>query len=533
MSRNPRRWTAAVRRDIVRAPHPPRARMSNQPNILILMADQLTALALPAYGNRVARTPHVDALAEHGTVFENAYCNSPLCAPSRGVFVYGRLPSGTGVYDNAAEFPSQMPTFAHYLRHAGYRTILTGKMHFCGPDQLHGFEERLTTDIYPADYAWTPDWTRFEDRPDWYHVMDSVAQSGPCTRTNQIDFDEEVVFSARQRLFDIARDTDARPFCMVVSLTHPHDPFTISDEYWNRYMDADIPPPRLPTAADDPHAKRLRHVIGLDRQPVTPAEIQAARRAYYGEVAYVDDNIGRVLAALNAARLADNTIVMLVADHGEMLGERGLWFKMNFWEPACRVPLIVHAPGHFAAGRVAGAVSLVDLLPTLAEIAGNGRPPDYAGPIDGRSLLPHLSRTGGHDEVIGEYLAEGVVAPMVMIRRGGQKFIHTPTDPDQLFDLSADPDEITNLATRPEHAAAVAGYRRDIGHRWDLDELHSTVLDSQRGRRFVTEALQRGRQTAWDWLPPRDASRMYVRNSIPLEELEAMARFPKWQPPSP
>ena len=507
--------------------------MPKRPNILILMADQLTAPALPAYGNKVAKTPNIDALAEHGTVFDNAYCNSPLCAPSRGVFVYGRLPSATGVYDNAAEFPSQVPSFAHYLRHAGYRTILTGKMHFCGPDQLHGFEERLTTDIYPADYAWTPDWTRFAERPDWYHVMDSVTQAGRCARTNQIDFDEEVVFTAQQRLFDIARGADARPFCMVVSLTHPHDPFTITDEYFDRYRPDEIDAPRNTRAADDPHSQRLRHVIGLDIQPVTQEQTQAARHAYFGEVSYVDDNVGRVMSALRAAKLADDTIVMVIADHGEMLGERGLWYKMSYFEPACRIPLIVHAPGRFAAGRVGSAVSLVDLLPTLAEIAGDGQAPDYAGPIDGRSLLPHLARTGGHDEVIGEYLAEGVVAPMVMIRRGGQKFVHTPTDPDQLFDLSTDPDELTNLATDPAHAASLTAYRKEVARRWNLSALHRAVLDSQRRRLFVVEALKHGRQTAWDWQPPRDASQLYVRNSIPLEELEAMSRFPKWVAPSP
>jgi choline-sulfatase len=500
-----------------------------KPNILILMADQLSALALPAYGNRIAKTPNIDALAEGGTVFENAYCNSPLCAPSRAVFVYGRLPSGTGVFDNAAEFPSHVPTFAHYLRAAGYRTILTGKMHFCGPDQLHGFEERLTTDIYPADYAWTPDWTRFAERPDWYHTMDSVTQAGPCARTNQIDYDEEVVFTARQRLFDIARGSDTRPFCMVVSLTHPHDPFTITEEYWGRYREADIPPPRLQADPADPHAQRLRHVIGLDLQPVTAAQTRAARRAYYGEVSYVDDNIGRVMEALRAAKLADDTIVLVIADHGEMLGERGLWFKMNFYEAACRVPLIVHAPGHFQPGRMSQAVSLVDLLPTLAEIAGDGQAAPYAAPIDGRSLLPHLSRTGGHDEVVGEYVAEGVTAPMVMIRRGTQKFIHTLSDPDLLFDLAADPDEQRNLAPSPSADA----FRAEIALRWDIDALRDTVLESQRRRLFVLAALQQGRQTAWDWQPPRDASQMYVRNTMKLEDLEAMARFPKWSPPAP
>jgi choline-sulfatase len=172
---------------------------------------------------------------------------------------------------------------------------------------------------------------------------------------------------------------------------------------------------------------------------------------------------------------------------------------------------------------------LVDLLPTLAEIAGDGRAPEYAGPIDGRSLLPHLSRTGGHDEAIGEYLAESVLAPMVMIRRGAEKFIHTPTDPDQLFDLSTDPDERANLGGTPR----AEPYRQEVARRWDLPALHRAVLESQRRRLFVLETLKQGRQTAWDWLPPRDASQMYVRNSIPLEELEAMSRFPKWTPPSP
>ncbi len=160
-----------------------------RPNILILMADQMTPRALSPYGGGVAKTPTIDRLAREGVVFENAYTNSPLCAPARYVLMSGQLPSATGGYDNAAEFPAETPTFAHYLRDAGYLTILSGKMHFCGADQLHGFEERLTTDIYPADFGWTPDWTRPADRLDWFHTMDSVTQAGPCVRTNQIDFD--------------------------------------------------------------------------------------------------------------------------------------------------------------------------------------------------------------------------------------------------------------------------------------------------------------------------------------------------------
>src|SRR3979411_1870282 len=209
------------------------------------MADQLTARALPAYGNTVAKPPHTYALPVGGVVFDSFYCNSPLCAPSRFSFLSGRQVSAIGAYDNAAEFPAQVPTFAHYLRRAGYQTVLSGKMHFCGADQLHGFEERLTTDIYPADFGWTPDWTRFEERPGWYHTMDSVIRAGPFPRTNQIDFDDEVVCAARQKLFDIARGKDRPPFCLVVSMTPPHDPYVIPDAYWNRYRDDEIDMPRV------------------------------------------------------------------------------------------------------------------------------------------------------------------------------------------------------------------------------------------------------------------------------------------------
>ena len=501
--------------------------MPGQPNILVLMADQLTAGVLSAYGGH-ARTPHLDALAGEGVVFDSFYCNSPLCAPSRFSFLAGQLPAKIGAYDNAAEFPAATPTLAHYLRRAGYQTALSGKMHFCGPDQLHGFEERLTTDIYPADFGWTPDWQNVDERPGWYHTMDSVTQAGPCVRTNQIDFDDEVVYAARQKLFDIARGKDRRPFFLTVSMTHPHDPYAVPQRYWDRYSDAEINMPRVAqdAVADDPHSRRVRHVIGLGLKTPTAAQVRAARRAYCGAVSYVDDQVGIMLESLREARLERNTIVLLLADHGDMLGERGLWYKMNFFEPACRIPLIVWAPDRFAARRSRTLCSLLDILPTLVELGNGGQAPPYAAPLDGRSLLPQLQ---GHDspgEVIGEYLGEGAIAPVVMIRRGVHKFIHSPVDPDQLYDLGADPDERRNLAVEAAHAPLVAQFRAEVARRWVLPQLHQDVLASQRRRHLVYAALRAGRYTPWDFQPLRDASRLYVRNDQELNDLEAMARFP-------
>jgi choline-sulfatase len=501
--------------------------MARKPNFLILMADQLTAAALPAYGNRIARTPHLDALAERAVVFGSAYCNSPLCAPSRFAFMSGRLPSAIGAYDNAAEFAAQVPTIAHYLRLAGYQTILSGKMHFCGADQLHGFEVRLTTDIYPADFGWTPDWSNFGHRPSWYHSMDSVTEAGPCARTNQIDFDDEVVFRAKRQLFDLARSNDRRPFCLLVSMTHPHDPFAVTHEYWNRYRESDIDMPRVRIAPEDldPHSRRLRYVCGMDGQTVTEQQIRAARHAYYGALSYVDDHVGSLLATLEETGFARETVILVLADHGEMLGERGLWYKMNFFEPACRVPLLVHAPGLFAPRAVSRSVSLIDLLPTLLELAGDGEAPQLATELEGRSLLPHLQGSGGHDDVLGEYLAEGAIAPIVMVRSGRFKFIHSPADPDQLFDLAADPGEIHNLANAAQDGAGA--WRARVASTWSLETLHAQVIASQRRRLLVDAALRLGRQSPWDYQPPADASQQYVRNSKTLEELEASARLPR------
>src|SRR5271165_5803262 len=375
------------------------------PNVLIVMADQLAPAFLPIYGHSVARAPNMLELARGGVVFDSAYCNSPLCSPSRASFMAGRLPSRTRVYDNAAEFAADIPTFAHCLRLRGYRTILSGKMHFCGPDQLHGFEQRLTTDIYPADYRWTPDWDHPERRPTWYHNMSSVVQAGVCVRTNQLDFDDEVAFAAERAIFDFARSKDARPFLLVASFAHPHDPFAVPQRYWDLYRDSDIDMPAraIAPAALDPHSRRLRHVSAMDAEPVTDAEVRNARRAYYGAISYIDDHLGRLMGALRSAGLAEDTIVVLTSDHGEMLGERGLWYKMSYFDGASRVPLVVANPDRFTPGRVASSVSLVDLFPTLIDISG-GDPLTLGASIDGRSLGAHLHGKPGHDEAIGEYL---------------------------------------------------------------------------------------------------------------------------------
>lgn len=501
---------------------------ASSPNILFIMADQLAAPVLPFYGDSPVKAPHLQSLAQSGVVFDSAYCNSPLCAPSRFVLMTGRLPSEIGAYDNAAELRADVPTYAHYLRELGYRTALSGKMHFCGPDQLHGFENRLTSDIYPADFGWAVNWDEPEKRPTWYHDMSSVTQAGPCVRTNQLDFDDEVVFHAQRYLYDHARHADNRPFCLTVSMTHPHDPYAIPAEYWERYQDEDIELPSitLDEAQRDPHSKRLRAAYQADVADVSEQQVRNARRAYYGAISYVDDQVGRLLKTLKDTGLDENTVIVFSGDHGDMLGERDLWYKMSWFEWSARVPMIVSAPGRFKPRRVAESVSTLDLLPTLVDIAA-GQPFDaYATPLEGRSLMPHLSGDGGHDEVIGEYMGEGTVTPVMMIRRGNYKYVYCPVDPDQLYNLAEDPRELNNLADDERYSGILTEFQAEAAQRWDMDRIHQDVLESQRRRRLVSSALSKGRVTPWDHQPWVDASTQYMRNTLDLGELERRSRFP-------
>ena len=255
----------------------------------------------------------------------------------------GLLPSRTGVYDNAAEFPSSIPTWAHYLRLQGYKTCLSGKMHFVGPDQLHGLEERLTTDIYPADFGWTPDWRLKQERIDWwYHNMTSVLQPGIAEITNQLEYDDEVAFLAVRKIYDYARFEPGKPFCLMASFTHPHDPYAARAKYWNLYRDEDIDLPRVAALSHnelDAHSKRLYDVSAMQDYTVTETDIRAARHGYYANVSYVDGLVGKLLDALEATGQLDNTVIVFTSDHGDFLGERGLWYKMSYLEPSAHIPL--------------------------------------------------------------------------------------------------------------------------------------------------------------------------------------------------
>jgi choline-sulfatase len=495
-----------------------------RPNLLILMADQLAGTLFPDGPAPFLHAPNLARLAERSARFANAYTASPLCAPGRAGFMTGLLPSRSRVYDNAAEFASDLPTVAHHLRRAGYQTCLSGKMHFVGPDQLHGFEERLTTDIYPADFGWTPDWQHPDARIDWwYHNLGSVVGAGVAEVTNQLDYDDEVAFQAAAKLYDLARSADPRPWCLTVSFTHPHDPYVARPRHWDLYADCPALDPTVPPIAfpgQDPHSRRLLLAADHTAFDLTPAQVRRARRGYFASVSYIDEKVGELLALLDRLGLADRTAVVFLSDHGDMLGDRGLWFKMSFFEGSARVPLMLAAPG-LAPGRVDRPVSTLDLLPTLAALAGVD--PDAVAPFaDGERL-----DAGARGPVPMEYLAEGSREPMVALRDGPLKLALAERDPPLLFDLAADPHELRNLAPDPAHAADLARLTAAARARWDLARLDAEVRASQARRRLVYEALRNGAHFPWDHQPLRRASERYMRNHLNLDTLEADRRFPR------
>jgi choline-sulfatase len=400
-------------------------------------------------------------------------------------------------------------------------------MHFVGPDQMHGFEERLTTDIYPADFGWTPDYRRPGERIDWwYHNMGSVTGSGVAEITNQMEYDDEVAHFARMWLYDAARGQDPRPWCLTVSFTHPHDPYVARRRFWNLYEDcAQLDPAvgEMPYEAHDPHSRRLLDANDRGNFDVSREDVRRSRRAYFANVSYIDEKVGEVLQVLEDT--GQEAITLFVSDHGDMLGERGLWYKMSFLEGSARVPLMLCAPG--IAPRVERTpVSTVDVCATLCDLAGVDLS-EVEPWTTGESLVP-LARGGRRESAVAmEYAAEGSCAPLVALRRGRWKYTRCALDPEQLFDLEADPHELADLAGDPDHAGTLAGLRSEADARWDLGRFDADVRESQARRWVVYEALRAGGYYPWDWQPVRVASERYMRNHMDLNVLEDAQRAPK------
>ena len=500
--------------------------MNSKPNFLIVMVDQLNGTFFPDGPAEWLHTPNLKRLAAKSVRFKNAYTASPLCAPGRAAFMSGQLPSQNGVYDNAAEFSSAVPTYAHHLRRAGYQTCLSGKMHFVGPDQLHGFEERLTTDIYPADFGWTPDYSKPGERIDWwYHNLGSVTDSGIGEISNQLEYDDEVAFNAKSKIYDLARAHDQRPWCLTVSFTHPHDPYVARKKYWDLYENCSHLLPEVGTISyenHDVHSKRIFDSNDWRSYEIDDAMIERSRRAYFANISYLDDQIGELLKTLEDTD--QEAIIIFVSDHGDMLGERGLWFKMSFFEGSARVPLMISASS-MGSGVINSPVSTIDICPTICELAGISMS-EVKPWITGDSLCSLIQGEKRENPVLMEYAAEASHAPLVCIRKDRWKYIFCSLDPEQLFDLDKDPNELDNLIEKTDYKSITQSFRDTMEATWNLDRFNQDVRESQAKRKVVYEALRKGGYYPWDFQPLKQASERYMRNHMDLNILEVSQRYP-------
>ncbi len=507
------------------------------PDILLIMADQLIPMLTGAYGHPVVQTPNLNALVARGVRFDAAYSPSPLCAPARACLMSGTYTSTNRVYDNSAPFASDIPTIAHYLTNQGYDCVLSGKMHFVGADQLHGFRCRLTTDIYAeefgmlqnrAPWVFTRDPSTFDPQAGrGRHAQNYVGSNVHVGRWHHhLAYDEETHFRAveylraRGAVRRLGRPDGAQPFFLCVSYHHPHDPFWPPQDLWDLYEGAPIDVPELPDnleatySAMDRWLNSNHGVRYFAAELRDPASLRRVRRAYYAMVTYIDRKVGELLHTLQEHGLWENTLIIFTSDHGDMLCEKGMVQKRVLYEFSARVPLVMRFPNDRYAGTVVREpANLVDLLPTLLDIAGVEV--GVRQPVDGQSLMGLID---GSDRAtrttFSEEHVEDVAVPCFMVRRGRFKYIHIHGVDRQLFDLEADPGEWHNLAGQPEYRDVEDELRVAILERFDPEAIEADVRRSLHARRLILEAMRRN-GTLWDYTPPFDPSRDALQQYLP------------------
>ena len=531
-----------------------------KPNILLIIADQLTAALTGAYGHPVVKTPNLDRLVAEGIRFDAAYSPCPVCAPARAALMSGRYVSNCKAYDNAAPWPEDMVTIPHYLTLSGYDTALSGKMHFVGADQLHGFHRRFVTNIYPADFKWTParqdpfnlaEGEEPEFRPTGGQAHQYVGDAIHVGRwSNTLSYDEETHFRALEYLhakgtqanrtaFVAARefedldtirgdkspprttptsDAAREPFFLCVSYHHPHEPFWPPQKYWDMYRDEPIDVPAHPDNLEATYSTQdrwLNDYHGCAGYDLTNPESAArVRRAYYGLMTYVDDKVGELMASLEENGLAENTVIVFCSDHGDMLCEKGMVQKRCFYEWSARVPLIVRFPDGWKAGTtVDSPVSLIDILPTVLDLAG--REEEQRLECDGKSLMGLIDGSDAEERVaFSEIHSEGIHGPCFMARKGKHKYITVHGHDDQLFDLEADPDEWLNLTDDPAYRDVKAELQTLILSQFDPEDIDEEVQAGIRRRQIVRDAMNVA-EIRWDVSPQFDGRKPVLSQYLP------------------
>jgi choline-sulfatase len=460
-------------------------------NLLVIMSDEHNARVLGAAGHRLARTPHLDRLAAGGTRFTSAYTTSPICVPARAGFATGRYPHEIGYWDNADAYDGAVPSWHHLLRDRGHRVVSIGKLHFRGlPGDDHGFSEELLPMHVVEGIGDVKGLVRQDiPRRNGYDKLAKLAGPGESPYTR---YDRDIAARAQGWLRDEAARNRAKPWALFVSFVCPHFPLIAPPEFYQRYPLESIPLPKQYAAAERPDHPYLRD---YDRCMAYDAgfagdhhKVRRAIAGYLGLVSFMDDNVGKVLDALEDAGLAGDTRIVYTSDHGDNVGARGLWGKSTMYEESAGVPLILAGPDIAGGARCATPTSHIDLFPFFLECAGETAPAGYRG------VSPLILAAGAEPDraVLSEYHAIGSTGGITMLRKGRWKYVHCVRYRPQLFDLREDPEELVDRAGDPACRLILAALEAELRGFCDPDEVDA------RAKRRQAELLARygGREAA-------------------------------------
>ena len=451
-------------------------------NVLFLMSDEHSREIVGCYANRFVRTPNLDSLAARGAVFENAYCNSPICVPSRASLATGDYVHRIGYWDSAAAYDGRVRSWHHRVRDAGHDMVSIGKLHYRGADDDCGFTG-VQHPMYIVDgIGDTHGLLRTDKRV--REVARELAGEAGRGMSVYTRYDTRVADATVRWLQERGeRRDDGKPWVLFSSMVSPHYPLIAPDAFYDLYAGADLPRPRLYDPADRPDHPVIDHyreTWNYDDH-FDEERLRVGLKAYYGLCSFLDFQIGRILAALKESGFAEDTLVIYTSDHGENLGNRGLWGKCVMYEESSGVPMLIAGPDVAAGTRCATPVSLVDVYPTVVEFTC-GELDRRERALPGDSLIA-LAREQPADRVVfSELHDDGSMTGEFMVRKGDWKLVHYVGYPPQLFDLAADPFEEHDLADRAETAGTQRRLYGELHRIVDPDAADRRAFADQRAR---------------------------------------------------
>ena len=447
-------------------------------NTVIILSDEHNRDILGCYGNQFVHTPNLDKIAADGVCFKNAYTNSPVCVPARASFATGRYPHQIGAWDSVSPYTGAIKGWGARLIDANHEVISIGKLHFRSRDDNNGFTQEIIPMHIHNGIGWLSSLLRNPPAP--LKGADDMSISIGAGETKYIKYDRQITQLACGWLSNTLSRKHDKPWVLYVGFVAPHFPLIAPQQFYDLYNEVDIPPPHQYSKADRPNHPVLNALVKSSNydQGFNSAKVKIARQAYYGLCSFLDDNIGMILKTIESSGLADSTRIIYTSDHGENLGNRGLWGKSVMYEDSVAVPMIVKGPDIPQNKVVETPVSLVDLHPTIIEFAGEQKNVDD-NDLPGVSLSNFFYSSNYERAVFSEYHDWSSITGMFMLRKAQWKLICYPGYPCQLFNLKDDPQERINLSTNPEYSDILSDLERHLRQIANIEKINEKAFSDQ------------------------------------------------------